>query len=117
MLGLLSELAENSDYSYAMTTMAKQVEKMQHNPTQLISAFYCFGKGMSLGRAARRPGQPTVVARRTIKTGSRLRLTAGRPRKNSSGSEHDYCRHARKRAVRVHHTFSESVAMNDSHQA
>lgn len=88
MLGLLSELAENSDYSYAMTTMAKQVEKMQHNPTQLISAFYCFGKGMSLSkcatalrRAARRPGQPTAVARRTIKTGSRLRLTAGRPRK------------------------------------
>ncbi|XP_016104408.1 uncharacterized protein [Sinocyclocheilus grahami] len=42
MLGLLSEMAENSDYSDAMTTMAKQLEKMQHNPTQMISAFYCF---------------------------------------------------------------------------
>ncbi|RXN14873.1 fibrinogen- and Ig-binding -like protein [Labeo rohita] len=42
MLGLLSELAENADYSDALTTMAKQLEKMKHNPTQLISAFYCF---------------------------------------------------------------------------
>ncbi len=127
MLGLLSELAENLDYSDAMTTMAKQVEKMQHNQTQLISAFYCFGKGMSvskraeaLRRAARRPGpiigcQPTAVARRTTKTGSRRRLTAGRPRKSNSGSEHDYSRHTRKRAVRVRHKLSESVAMNYSH--
>ncbi len=109
MLGLLSELAEN--YSDAMTTMAKLVEKVQHNLTQLISAFYCFGKGMSvskcaaaLRRAARRPGpiigcQPTAVARRTTKTGSRRRLTAGCPRKSSSGSEH----------VRVRHKLSESV--------
>ncbi len=92
MLGLLSELAKN--YSDAMTTMAKQVGKMQHNPTQLISAFYCFGKGMTvskcvaaLRRAARRPGpiigcQPTAVSRRTTKTGSRQCLTAGRPRRN-----------------------------------
>ncbi|XP_016364069.1 uncharacterized protein LOC107705329 isoform X3 [Sinocyclocheilus rhinocerous] len=129
MLGLLSEMAENSDYSDAMTTMAKQLEKMQHNPTQMISAFYCFGKGMSvskraaaLRRAARRPGpiigcQPTAVARRTAKTGSRRRLTAGRPRKCSSGSEHDYSRYTGKRAVRVRHKLSESVAMNYSHQA
>ncbi|XP_067259169.1 uncharacterized protein [Chanodichthys erythropterus] len=131
MLGLLSELAENSDYSDAITTMAKQLEKMQHNPTQLISAFYCFGKGMSvskraaaLRRAARRPGpiigcQPTAVARRTNKTGSRRRLTAGRPRKSSSGPEHDYSRYTGKggkRAVRVRHKLSESVAMNYSHQ-
>ncbi|XP_050960534.1 uncharacterized protein LOC127161828 [Labeo rohita] len=110
MLGLLSELAENADYSDALTTMAKLLEKMKRNPTQLISAFYCFGKGMSaskraaaLRRAARRPGpiigcQPTAVARRTTKTGSRRRLTAGRPRKSSSGLEHDYSRHTGKRA-------------------
>ncbi|XP_059425987.1 uncharacterized protein LOC132160262 isoform X2 [Carassius carassius] len=129
MLRLLSEMAENPDYSNAMSKMAKQLEKMQHNQTQLISAFYCFGKGMSvskraavLRRAARRPGpiigcQPTAVARRTAKTGSRQRLTAGRPRKCSSGSEHDYSRYTGKRAVRVRHKLSESVAMNYSHQA
>ncbi|XP_052464895.1 uncharacterized protein LOC128021631 isoform X1 [Carassius gibelio] len=129
MLRLLSEMAENPDYSNAMSKMAKQLEKIQHNQTQLISAFYCFGKGMSvskraaaLRRAARRPGpiigcQPTAVARRTAKTGSRQRLTAGRPRKCNSGSEHDYSRYTGKKAVRVRHKLSESVAMNYSHQA
>ncbi|XDV20330.1 hypothetical protein PO909_025679 [Leuciscus waleckii] len=115
-----------------MTTMAKQLEKMQHNPTQLVSVFYCFGKGMSvskraavLRRPARRPGpiigcQPTAVARRSTKTGSRRHLTAGCPRKSTSGSEHDYSRHTGKggkRVVRVHPKLSESVAMNFSHQA
>ncbi|XP_065107484.1 uncharacterized protein [Paramisgurnus dabryanus] len=131
MLRLLGELSETSDYSDAMNTMAKQLEKMQHNPSQLISAFCCFGKGMSvskraaaLRRAARRPGpiigcQPTAVARRTNKFGSKRRLTAGRPRIIFSGSEHDYSRHAGnggKMAVRVRHRLSESVAMNYSHQ-
>ncbi len=74
MLRQLSKLAENLDFSDALTTMAKQVENMQHNPTQLISVFYHFCKGMSvskraavLRRAARRSCpiigcQPTAVA-------------------------------------------------------
>ncbi|KAK6300997.1 hypothetical protein J4Q44_G00290950 [Coregonus suidteri] len=63
------------------------------------------------------PCQPTAVACRSTKAGTKRRLTTGRPKSQNSGSEHPYCSHAKsKRPSEIrHHKLSDSVYANSSH--
>ena len=119
-------------YGPGLVAMAKQFNRMGHNPAKLLSAMHCFGKALNtatrrsktIRRPARRPGpmipaQPSAVMRRSHKSGSKRRLTPGRSRKQTRGPEHPYCsgNGNKKRPARFgHHQLAESVAMNCSHQ-
>ncbi|KAM4585315.1 uncharacterized protein PAE49_004598 isoform 2-T3 [Odontesthes bonariensis] len=84
-------------FTAGLVAMAKQYALMKTNPSKLLSVIHTFGKSgsltskraTSLRRAARRQGpmigcQPTSVARRKAGSGSKRRLSAGRPVKRPS---------------------------------
>ena len=84
-------------FAAGLVAMAKQYHLLKTNPSKLLSAVHTFGKSgsltskraTSLRRAARRQGpvigcQPTAVARRKSGSGSKRRLSAGRPVKRHS---------------------------------
>lgn len=113
----------------ALDAMLKQFHRIQDNKAKLASAMHCFGKPLhtatnrskAIRRAARLPGpmiacQPTAVARRTNKVGSKRRVTSGRPAKQTRDLEHPYCSDKTRRPARFgHHKLGDSVAMNSSH--
>ncbi|KAJ8273945.1 hypothetical protein GJAV_G00107270 [Gymnothorax javanicus] len=79
-----------------LVRMAKQHQLLKSNPAKLLSAIHTFGRSShtsrraaALRRAARRQGpmiacQPTAVARRKVSSGSKRRVSAGRPVKRHS---------------------------------
>lgn len=125
----LKAMPHDSSWAAAVDAATKAFQKIKDNHSKVYTSLHMFGRftnarmesvrAKALRRAPRHAGpkidaQPTSVSRRsgghTLRLGGKRRLSAGRPKKVTTGVDHNYKQPDTRPRVLAPHKLANSVA-------